>query len=332
MGFEEDVKTLTDRLSCGEEQARGLLEYAGGDLDGAVELAGMDSVCAVKGSIVSADRRTQGNFVVIAETSRGNILRLGAAVTNRADFAPIDVKRAWNDFEGAFFSFRIGEGVDRYASNQIHMRFEEEIGGKERERFIDAARNGRLSDLKSIFAKLISDAGLHTEADGIGVSVDRISYIQFLAVSDEGGRFSPTKSAESQVEPAAMYQEIHIMLDPIKGRRLSELKAGDKILARYTDKTLDVSERLRTFEVAVESVERTDDNKWRVVSEIQGGVKGVTISDADVKVQLAEPEKTPEVPKGGERGRASIWSRLATVAIFVLIIAIVVLLVYIFSE
>ncbi len=319
---EDMIRSLMEETGCDRSVAIILLNFTGGDLDGAKTI--LESVertiVAVKGKFWGMEQGgLRGFFIVFYDLKKERLLAVDGVVTKDERAKEIDIHQRWDTLWEMIKLGAMDRNTLKTITEDLKTALFNAFGTEDRKRmFINFLKVDDERHLEDYVRTVIADA-LKEENPFVEVSIEKISPFQFFKSEDsnieeifteeeEEEEKSPSQREHSLLEEEPLIVlKIEPELDPVKGIPAAEVKPGDSIWIRIRDDR-EASKYLasllggidettgipKPIYVPVEEVEQRETGSLRFRVKFGPGILGETLVEPEVRIKTEFEKKAPK--------------------------------------
>ena len=353
MKMKEDdavVKELVKSTGCDSKLAFMLLDFTGGDAEGAKRIirAVPKDIFALKVKFITQVTGYYGAFFFCYDEKESSIKRVVCVVTDAKDIGTIDLSQRWPDFETALYNYmrekRVDGGkIERLKERLLNREVVKKVSGVlkvGRPPKDDELRNLLTDELYNIF----SDTNIAVKVAVDMTDVFELNKGQETKPSEEEEILN-SEAAEEEInqrmrkkpDQSLIVLKVDPVLSPVKGTEIKQLEFGDNIQVRITDER-DIAEylamllggkvdsiRVPIYAKIVE-VRELGGESVGVLTQFGPGIMGMFKVPSDVKVVSSQDEEEESQPVGKEKRKElnPLWvvgGIVVIIAVFILLIS-----------
>jgi hypothetical protein len=347
------VQDLVESTGCGSKLATMLLDFTGGDVEGAKRIvrAVPKDIFAIKAKFITQITGYYGALFFCYDEKEKSIVRVVAAVTNEKDIGSIDLGQQWPAFEEQLYEYMRTKRIDGAKIEQLKGRFLDKEVAERISKVLkigqplneDVLNNLLVDELYNCF----SDTNIAVKLQVEMTDAFELNKGQELGISEEEGTLDSEETDEEKndsekqqkAEQSLIVLKVDPVLSPVKGTEIKKLEFGNNIQVRITDER-DIADylaqllggkvesmRVPIYTKIVE-VKDLESGNVGVLTQFGPGIMGMFTVPSDVKVVSKQEEEDEEsVPpvNGKKKELNPLWvvgGIVFIIGIFILLIAV----------
>ena len=315
---ETHVADLVARMQCTESEARAALHATKDELDRATALL-RRSIFGVKAKFRSELRKVCGILYIYIDAEREAVERLHAVVTQEPWLYNTDLAQPVMEFEDYIINTEFRIKTVTNLMRDINSRLKERLKFDALKRFTAAIVAEEPQQLVDILRAILSGELADRELDLL-VKFEKISRVKFekmekaleqqTAAEDKAAAAAAAPAEEDEGKEKVLILKTDIVLSPISGRPVRELKIGDKIYVKITDNSPQgryIANLLRGEQVMpqlilvpIKEMTRTESDRCSLITQFGPGVFGRVVVNTEAKIKTEGTESGEESAAGPE--------------------------------
>jgi hypothetical protein len=349
---EELVRELVESTGCDQNLASMLLQFTGGDIEGAKRIleAVPKDIFALKIKFITQITGYYGAVFFCFDEKEKKIKRFISVVTDDREIGKIDVSMRWRDFEDELYEYARTKKVDGLKIEQLKQKFLEKAFVSKIANILktgkpvlnDVLNNLVVDTLYNVFADTNIAVKFHIEmADAFELNKGTTVPLSGETgagqrVVSEGGETEHREEKASVKDQSLVVLKVDPVLSPVSGVSIKELEFGDEIQVRITDER-DIGDylaellggkidsiRVPVFTKIIE-VKDLGDGNVGVFTQFGPGIVGMFKVPEDVRV--VTKRETEEQPVAEKKSFRELHP-LIVVGGIVLIIIILIMMIF----
>ncbi len=310
----KNATVLSQKAGVPEELARFLLEFTGGDMEGAYHiLQSIDKdILVIKGKFLSQRYIKYGLFALFFNYKTSKLEWVISVVSGNPEMGRVDINQSWKMFLVELSKMKVNPQVDEEASQRIEENLTRPEKLEEFSSYVKGRGNLDLINIKRFISSELGKVLLDSEVI-IKTATEETDVFQYYKAKKElsmGVQFETDLpsflSGGSMGDLSLLSLNIEPVLSPVEGKAVETLKPGTEILVKITDqrsisqylanlissdpsqlgaKTEDGKPILKTRVVTVQ--ENPETQNCVLVTEFGPGIRGTAVVKKGVKVKLA---------------------------------------------
>lgn len=315
----EVVADLIARMQCTEGEAQAALQFAKDDADRATALL-RRSIFGAKIKFRSELRKVCGVIYIYIDAEREAVERLHAVVTHEAWLYNTDLNQPVMEFEDYIINTEFRIKTVPNLMRDLNDRLKERMKFDTLKRFTAAMIAEQPEQLIDILRVILSGEMADREIDLL-IKYEKINRVKFekmeKAVEQQAASEAKEKeTAETESQAVAdeskekvLILKTEIVLSPISGKHVRELKLGDKIYVKIIDNSPQgryIANLLKGDNAApqlilvpVKEMTRTESDRCSIITQFGPGVFGRVVANTEAKIKTEGSEAGLEAEMPG---------------------------------
>ncbi len=246
---DEHIEYLVQNTGCDAKLATMLLQFTGGDFDGArriIEAVPKD-IFAIKVKFIAQVTGYYGALLFCYDEKENHIKRFISVTTDDTEIGKIDLTQKWIDFEETLYDYIKTKAVDSVKIERLKEKFLDKglvdriskvlkVGNPVKD---DVLNNLLVDELYDVFSDTNIAVKFHVEMTDVfelnkGQSVSDIDEDKTIN-SEEVDDEIEDRKMKKKADQSLIILKIDPILSPVKGTEIKELEFGDDIQVRITD-------------------------------------------------------------------------------------------------
>ncbi|MDI6786077.1 MAG: hypothetical protein QMD92_05140 [bacterium] len=303
----DNAYLLMSKTGCTQEQAELVLESTEGNVEQAISIITVVSnknVFIAKGRFACKTEKLFGLFLIQANNTTKELEKLEVIVTRNALLCQCDVDSNWDKFERVINSVSVRKSeLSNRNMSKLHHGIIDLFNSEEKANIFILLGSNDVDKLKGILSvkigKTLDDPNIE-----MVLSIDQmtgsekpftggkgLSEIDGLGKKDIGKQGIDTSASKIILQTA-------LVLSPVSGVLVSELKSGDRVAAKIIDTTgigqylaelmgANRKDQIIPIIAYIESIIPTEMDKVRVMLKYGHGVYGETLISKSAKIKIS---------------------------------------------
>lgn len=270
----------------------------------------------VKARFKAIDTNTFGLIIIFLNNNLKVAENISVIASHFSSLYETDPKGTWADMEERIFSLKWKGEFATSISRDIQTYIESTLRDVRIEELYNFIKSNAVSKIENLFFTLlmkpIGEKNIHVEVSWEKVSAEEIQQVKDERESRDSGEASSTPQEAPASEDAALVEEfqleegsvvldINLILAPVSGIPIFELKRGDRIMVKIDPSTnkgkyfIDLLNAMHDSEVVpipcvVHGVKVNKFNEFSILVKIGEGIFGKVIETEPVKLKKYDPE------------------------------------------
>jgi hypothetical protein len=347
------VQELVQSTGCDSKLATMLLDFTGGDLEGAKRIirAVPKDIFAIKAKFITQITGYYGAMLFCYDEREKNVVRAICVVTNEKEIGSIDLVQHWLEFEDHLYEYMRTRRVDGSKIEQLKGRLLDKELANRISKILkvgqplneDVLNNLLVDELYGCF----SDTNIAVKFQIQMTDAFELNRGQDIEVSEKEDALSTEEVDEEiqdqgkqkKADQSLIVLKVDPVLSPVKGTEIKKLEFGSNIQVRITDER-DIADYLATLlggkvesmrvpiYAKIVEVKDLESGNVGVLTQFGPGIMGMFKVPSDVKVvskQEEEDEEPVQVVSGKKKELNPLWvvgGIVFIIGIFIILIAV----------
>ncbi len=208
-----------------------------------------NQIYILKGRFKALTTNTFGVFIIFINTLSKNIEKMSIIASHFSSMYEHDPCTSWNEFEDTIAQLRFNGEISSSLSNDFQALFVSSFLADVVEGFIDGfeLKNHAKTEhlIQSLIEKILSDKNLSLQLEKEVIAKDELDKVkveknQTDQKESEAAQATPVQPAAQEIfhtEEGSVILYIGLVIGPISGIPIYEVKAGDQIVVKIAGKT-----------------------------------------------------------------------------------------------
>ncbi|MFH1448885.1 MAG: hypothetical protein ABIG09_00500 [bacterium] len=306
--FNDQVSLLIEKTGCNQEQAESILRSTNRDLEQAISIItslSSKNTFIIKGRFACKTEKLYGLFLIQADNIGQEIKKLDLIVSRNALLCQWDIGCNWDELEKYIHSasLRKSELSNKKMAKLHHDLIDlfNNVNSEEKKNIFKSLASSEISELKGILSiqigRLLDDPNIDLVLDVNQLTVLERDYLEKKATKE---KIPSEEETLNKTEVASLAPEISLqialILSPVSGILVTELKPGDCLTVRIIDTTT-IGQYLaglmgaRDKDKIISTVANIEDltpvgfDKIKVQVRFGPGIIGTTVVSKNVKIK-----------------------------------------------
>lgn len=267
----------------------------------------------LKGRFKAMTTNTFGLFIIVIDTYTKSIESLNVIASHFSSLYEHDPEQSWDQFESSIKQLKWDGEISATLSNDLQTLFVNSFLSDVVEQFMDCFEAKKFAKaehlLSSLIEKILADKNLSLQLESSVISKEELVQKRESANEESKKTSTPEPEPANQqssqafnVEDGGVILNVNLVLGPVHGIPIYELRAGDQIVVKIAGRTqkeqyfIDLlkakSENgdILPIKGIVKEIQSLDEGKeFKILIEIGPGVYGVATEQERVKLKRYDP-------------------------------------------
>jgi hypothetical protein len=300
--WENNISLLMEKSGCTKEQAVSVLESTGGNLEQAISIINSISsknIYIIKGRFNCKTEELYGLFLILVNNSTKELEKLEVVVSRNALLCQGDININWDEFEKNINSISIRKSeLSNRKMAKLHHDIIDLFNSEEKIPIFEALTASEIDRVKGLLSvhigKSLGDPNIE-----LALNIDQIAGLEKVPKETEilAPQILKEKEEKEEEKKARINLQIALVLSPVSGSLVTELKPDDRVAVKVIDTTetgkylAQLMGAIRNEEIIpimahIDSITPLEMDKVRVVVKFGPGVVGETLVSKNAKVKI----------------------------------------------
>lgn len=209
----------------------------------------LESYFIIKGRFKGVATNTFGLFVVFISLSQKAIENVYVAASHYSSIFDLHPTNPWNIYEDKINQLKWKGEIVTNLSNDLQLLLLNTVKPDMIEEYIEAIHNSNLPKVEHSLTGILAK-GIMDKAIAVEIKTERVNYTDIIRIKDERLRKEKEERESKEkeeirriqeqrykVEDGAVILPVHLILAPVSGTPIYEIKAGDLIMIKIDSST-----------------------------------------------------------------------------------------------
>lgn len=203
----------------------------------------------LKGRFKGRDSNTYGLFIMFFSLTQKSIDNVLVAASHFSGIYETSTKTPWNEFEDKITQLKWKGEISVNTSHDLQLLLSNSIRQDIAEELIEAMTNGQMNKIEHTLSNILI-RGLLDKMVSLELNFDKISHKDIIKIKDERARkekeikeeqkketIRQAETEKFKVEEGAVTLSVNLVLAPVSGIPVFEIKNGDMIMVKIDGAT-----------------------------------------------------------------------------------------------